>query len=235
MNIPAPLLRKLYTVGSLRNTESGAEFALKNRLSDAEVTALRRIAIDGGSVALDRVRLGLSDQRTLTPDQVDAAHPLPFPLRSTVTIQTNMPELQRGQHEIEILFEVRPFGSLHLKVEDAIADQTQKVMRIPRSETDDYDSEIILQRRAFIEKVTGTKLKHVLHYSFDPHLAKGNCENFVGVAQVPIGDHIRRGGQWAQRSVVAVGPHADDLVVGAMGLAAPDRYPPGKRGIQLGE
>lgn len=187
MNIPAPLLRKLYTVGSLRNTDSGAEFTLKNRLSDAEVTALRRIVIDGGSVALDRVRLGLADQRTLTPDQVDATHPLPFPLRSTVTIQTNMPELRDGQHAIEILFEARPFGSLHLKVEDAIADQTQKIMRIPRSEADDYDSEIILKRCAFIEEVTGAKLKHTLHYSFDPHLAKGNCENFVGVAQVPIG------------------------------------------------
>lgn len=187
MNIAAPILRRLYTVGSLRNTESGAEFALKNRLSDAEVIALRRIVIDGGPVALDRVRLGLPDQRVLTPDQVDAAHPLPFPLRSTVTIQTSLPELSGGQHEIEIHFEARPFGSLHLKVEDAIADQATDAVRIPRSEADDYNPEIILQRHALIEKVTGTKLKHVLHYSFDPHLAKGNCENFVGVAQVPIG------------------------------------------------
>jgi len=76
MNIPGPLLRTLYTVGSLRNTGTGAQFALKNRLSDAEVTALRGIAIDGGPVALDQVRLGLSDQRFLAPSQVDAAHRL---------------------------------------------------------------------------------------------------------------------------------------------------------------
>jgi len=28
---------------------------------------------------------------------------------------------------------------------------------------------------------------HLARYSFDPHTVKGNCENFVGVAQVPIG------------------------------------------------
>jgi len=187
IRIPGPLLRKLYTVGSLKNTHTGAQFVLKNRLTDAEVTALRAIAIDGGPVALDQVQLGLSDQRILTPSQVDASHPLPFPLRSTVTVQTTMPGLRDGRHKIEVVFEARPFGQLHLKVEDAIADQTTETTRLPRDEVDDYNSEIIRARRAFIERRTGVKLNHVLQHSFDPHLAKGNCEHFVGVAQVPIG------------------------------------------------
>lgn len=187
MNIPNSLIRRLYTTGSLRNTDTGAQFALKNRLSDAEVTALRGIAIDGGPVALDKVRLGLSDQRSLAPSEVDATHPLPFPLRSTVTFHTTMPELRNGRHEIQIEFEARPFGSLCLKVEDAIADRTGDGVCIPRDEADDYNSEVIQRRRALIERVSGAKLHHVLQHSFDPHCAKGNCENFVGVAQVPIG------------------------------------------------
>ena len=187
MNIPGLLLQKLYTTGSLRNTDTGAQFVLKNRLTDAEVIALRRIAIDGGVVSLDQVRLGLSDQSMLTPAQVDAAHPLPFPLRSTVTVHTVMPVLRNGKHEIEVVFEARPFGQLHLKVEDAIHDLAPKRARLPRDESDDYDAEIIQKRRTFIEQQSGVKLNHILHHSFDPHLAKGNCENFVGVAQVPIG------------------------------------------------
>jgi len=187
MNISGPLLRRLYTIGSLKNTDIGAQFALKNRLSDAEVTALRGIAIDGGTVELDQVRLGLSDQRILSPSQVDAAHPLPFPLRSTVTVQTRMPELRNGRHKIEVVFETRPFGNLHLKVEDAIAEQTGERARIPRDEADDYNPDVISRRRALIEQVSGVKLNHLTQYSFDPHPAKGNCENFVGVAQVPIG------------------------------------------------
>lgn len=174
-------------MGSLRNTNAGAQFALKNRLSDAEVTALRGIAIDGGPVALDQVRLDLSDRLTLTPSQVNAGHPLPFPLRSTVTVQTTVPGLRNGRHEIEISFEARPFGNLHLKVEDAITDQPLNGARIPRDEADDYNPEVISLRRALIERTSGVKLNHILHYSFDPHLAKGNCENFVGVAQVPVG------------------------------------------------
>jgi hydroxymethylglutaryl-CoA reductase (NADPH) len=187
MHIPGLLLQKLYTTGSLCNTDTGAQFALKNRLSDAEVIALRRIVIDGGVVALDQVRLGLSDQRVLTPAQVDAAHPLPFPLRSTMTVHTVMPGLRNGKHEIEIVFEARPFGQLHLKIEDAINDLATKRARLPRDDADDYNGEIIQKRRSFIEQQSGVKLNHILHHSFDPHLLKGNCENFVGVAQVPIG------------------------------------------------
>jgi len=187
MNIPPPMLQRLYTVGSLRNTDTGAEFALKNRLHDAEVTALRGITIDGGPVALDQVRLGLPDQRLLEPAQVDASHPLPFPLRSTVTVHTPLPNLRHGKHKIEVMFEVRPFGDLHLKVEDAIADKTREGVHIPRSEADDYSPDIIGERRTLIEQATGVQLNHILHHSFDPHITRGNCENFVGVAQVPIG------------------------------------------------
>jgi hydroxymethylglutaryl-CoA reductase (NADPH) len=42
-------------------------------------------------------------------------------------------------------------------------------------------------RRAFVEQVTGTALRHVGSYSLDPASLPGNVENFVGVAQVPIG------------------------------------------------
>jgi len=187
MIAPDFLLQKLYTIGSLRNTGTGAQFVLKNRLSDAEVISLRRIVIDGGTVSLDKVRLGLSDKRVLTPSQVDAIHPLPFPLRSTVTVHTLMPGLPHGRHEIEVVFETRPFGQLHLKVEDAITDVSTSHGRMPRDDSDDYSEEVIQKRRTYVEQQSGTKLNHILHYSFDPHLAKGNCESFVGVAQVPIG------------------------------------------------
>jgi len=187
MDIPNLLLQKLYTLGSLRNTEQGAQFALKNRLSDAELTALRGIRIDGHPVALDQVRMDVADQRLYTPAQLDAQHPLPFPLRSTVKIHAGLPKLGSGRHEIEITFDARPFGSLSLLVEDALAEETSQDVRMPRDEADDYNPAVILQRRKLIEQMSGVKLHHLLHYSFDPHLAKGNCENFVGVAQVPLG------------------------------------------------
>jgi hydroxymethylglutaryl-CoA reductase (NADPH) len=104
-----------------------------------------------------------------------------------VTIQTGATDLPNTRHEIEIAFEARPFGKLKLKVEDDVSEAATQTLRIPRDETDDYAPEIIRARRAFVEKTTGVKPHHIFQHSFDPHAVKGNCENFTGVAQVPIG------------------------------------------------
>src|SRR5215470_13454669 len=126
MMIPSLLLKKLYTLRSLKNTDEGAQFALKNRLSDAELVGVLRIAINGKPMSLDQVRLDLADGRVLKPAEVDPKHPIPFPLRSIVTIQTGAPELPTGKHEIEMAFDTRPFGKLQFKVEDAIAAEVEK-------------------------------------------------------------------------------------------------------------
>ncbi len=187
MIIPSMLLKKLYTLGSLKNAEAGVQFSIKNRLSDAELIGLRSIAINGTPVALDRVSLALSDGHTVSPYEVSASHPLAFPLRAIVTIQTPLSALPEGKHEIEIAFETRPFGKLQFKVEDGISAHEPEQLKIPRDHTDDYSDDIIHQRQALVEQVTGAKPNHLWKYSFDPHMAKGNCENFIGVAQVPIG------------------------------------------------
>jgi hydroxymethylglutaryl-CoA reductase (NADPH) len=187
MKIPTLLLKRLYTHSSLRNTGHGAQFGLKNRLSDAEVVSVHKIAIDGQLLELDHVRLEISDGRILNSSEVNAAHPMPFPLRSSVIVQTGNGELALGKHEIEIDFETRPFGQLHFTVEDAIAQALKPGLRIPREERDDYSPGIVHRRQALVEETTGVKLRHVSSYSFDPHLAKGNCENFTGVAQIPMG------------------------------------------------
>jgi len=61
-------------------------------------------------------------------------------------------------------------------------------MKIPRRPgTDDYARGAAGERRRFAEEQTGASLEHVSSYSFDPQMLPGNVENFVGVAQVPIG------------------------------------------------
>jgi len=185
--IPSFLLNRLYTIGSLKNCDGSPEFAIKNRLSDAELVGVRSISIDGCALALERVRLDLADGRAVAAGEVTAAHPLPFPLSSTVIIHTGAPELPRTKHEIEITFEARPFGKLRLKVEDAISEDGARDRQIPREAADDYGNEIIARRQRLVAEVTGAELRHIAGYSFDPHLARGNCENFLGVAQVPIG------------------------------------------------
>ncbi|MCZ6829358.1 MAG: hydroxymethylglutaryl-CoA reductase [Gammaproteobacteria bacterium] len=60
-------------------------------------------------------------------------------------------------------------------------------IRIPRDKENDYSNEWASIRREFIQEKTGAELNHVGQYSFDPGVLPGNIENFVGVAQLPIG------------------------------------------------
>lgn len=59
--------------------------------------------------------------------------------------------------------------------------------RIPRDKNNDYSSEMAQQRRDFVSEQTDARLDHVGHYSIDPADTAGNIENFMGVAQVPLG------------------------------------------------
>ena len=62
---------------------------------------------------------------------------------------------------------------------------------VPRQEVPrlacDYTTAAARRRMAFLREVTGVRPEHIGRYSFDPAVCAGNIENFVGVAQVPIG------------------------------------------------
>jgi hydroxymethylglutaryl-CoA reductase (NADPH) len=71
---------------------------------------------------------------------------------------------------------------------------------VPRDRDDDYTREAAEARRRFVEENTGAELKHVAGETFDPAAVSGNVEQFIGVAQVPIGlaGPLRVNGEHAQ-------------------------------------
>jgi hydroxymethylglutaryl-CoA reductase (NADPH) len=187
MFIPHTLLRQLYTVGSLKNTDSGVQFSVKNRLSDAQLTGLRCVKIDGQEIPLNRIRVQFNGSGALPVDGISEFSPLPFPLRQTLDVVATDEALPLGKHDIEIAFDSKPFGKLRLQVEDAVSTPSRQKPTLPRNPADDYCETIIRDRQRFVEAFAGVELEHVKRYSFDPHIAQGNCENFTGVAQVPLG------------------------------------------------
>jgi hydroxymethylglutaryl-CoA reductase (NADPH) len=58
---------------------------------------------------------------------------------------------------------------------------------VPRDRQNDYTREAQQARAEFVKEMTGVELEHVTSYSFDPGILSGNVEQFLGVAQVPIG------------------------------------------------
>jgi hydroxymethylglutaryl-CoA reductase (NADPH) len=72
--------------------------------------------------------------------------------------------------------------------------------RVPQASSNDYTREMAERRREFVRSQTGADLTHTAQHSFEPSLLAGNVENFVGVAQVPIGvaGPLRIDGEHAQ-------------------------------------
>ncbi|MHB1066326.1 MAG: hydroxymethylglutaryl-CoA reductase [Candidatus Nanopelagicales bacterium] len=71
---------------------------------------------------------------------------------------------------------------------------------VPREREGDYTEANAARRRDFAKQMAGACLAHVGSYSIDPGSLPGNIENFMGVAQVPIGlaGPLRINGQHAQ-------------------------------------
>ena len=57
---------------------------------------------------------------------------------------------------------------------------------IPR-QAEDYTAAAARRRLAFLTETTGVTPEHLGRYFFDPAMLDGNIENFIGVAQVPVG------------------------------------------------
>jgi len=59
--------------------------------------------------------------------------------------------------------------------------------KIPRNKENDHTLEAAESRRQFLKEQTNSDANHVGQFSFEPQVAQGNIENFIGVAQIPIG------------------------------------------------
>jgi len=72
MLIPSLVLKQLYTFGSLKNVEGGVKFSLKNRLSDATLTGVYKIKIDGSEAPKQALSFDLGNNQILALDQVSS-------------------------------------------------------------------------------------------------------------------------------------------------------------------
>ena len=186
MKVPSLILKQLYTYGSLENTAEGVSFGLKNRLSDATVTAIHRIAIEGRDIAPENLVFEMGGKK-FTPADVNRDNPVLFPLGKIMTVLAKGDALEVGKHTIDVSFQAVPFGKLSFSIKDAIRESKEERLRVPYDRENDYSEEIIKTRQEFARSMTEGSFEHVTRYSFDPSVTKGNIESFFGVAQVPIG------------------------------------------------
>lgn len=186
MKIPSLVLRQLYTNGSLKQSDNGVSFRLKNRLVDAKLTGLHGVTVNGTTVPSGQLTVTLDDGGALAGSDISTTNPIDFPLRGVVEITAPGIEVGEGVHKIAIDFEIEGMGKLGFKVKDSIVEDEPERVKVPRGD-DDYAEEAIKERQRFVEDYTGEKFEHIWQYSIDPQKLQGNVEAFAGVAQVPIG------------------------------------------------
>lgn len=187
IEFPDRILRRLYTYGSLENTEEGFRFEVKNRLRDAELTRVLSVEVDGTEYDNDGIVLSFGDDEVRADGLTDSER-IDFPVGRTVTVYIEGEELSYGDHDVRLNFETDPFGELDLRVTDTLSEEDDEFVGIPRREGDEnFSEEAIRERHEFIEETTDAELEHVSGYSIEPDETEGNIENFVGVAQVPVG------------------------------------------------
>ncbi|QOC22727.1 hydroxymethylglutaryl-CoA reductase [Wenzhouxiangella sp. AB-CW3] len=185
--VPKALLKRLYNRASLRNTESGVRFSIKNRLSPARLEQVERIRINGRDVSPDRARLSVDGHAEFSLTEVTPDRAIDFALGSLLVLDLAMDTLDEGEHQIELEFRAQPFGKLTLSVTDQLQTRRRAPETIPRDAEDDYSEAVIEERQRFVTERTGVELTHIPGYSFEPGLTRGNIEHFTGVAQVPLG------------------------------------------------
>lgn len=186
--IPNYLLRRLYQRDSLRNVHGGVSFCLKNRLSEATITTIDQVQINGQAVPLDRVSFFPADGGELIPaSSVAPEQGLHLPIGGTLQVRLEMEPLEDGEHHLELAFQCRPFGNLKVRIDAGLCQTDSEEPRIPRDPVDNYCEHAVADRRAFLKNHCSRSFEHVFKDSYDPHLTQGNVENFIGTAQIPIG------------------------------------------------
>jgi hydroxymethylglutaryl-CoA reductase (NADPH) len=117
--IPSMLLKKLYQKGSLKNTEGGFEFALKNTLAPGTIVGLRTLVVDGQKVDPAQIEVSFGG-KTWPAEQVSVQNPLDFAINLVVMVRVKGGQLAAGPHKIYILPNTKEVGELDIEIADTV-------------------------------------------------------------------------------------------------------------------
>ena len=121
ITVPSFILRRLYVKKSLRNTQSGFEFQLKNKLGSGYARKLLPLTLDGVELPLGQCRFTVNGQQVSFGD-VSVDNPFTLAMNKETLIEVNGVNLSRENHKIGMAFEVAGLGTLRFDFNDVPAD-----------------------------------------------------------------------------------------------------------------
>ena len=118
--MPAAVLKKLYVKGSLRVSEGGFAFDLKNLIAPATIIRIDGLEMDGERLDDSLAAVVSPSGASLPIDHVSPGRPVSFPVGTVVTIVVSHRTLEPGEHDLAVRVRVKELGSLEIPVSDTI-------------------------------------------------------------------------------------------------------------------
>ena len=117
---PASMLAQLYVKGSLKNTEDGFEFKLKNIIDSGTLVGLGPLGVDESSYAPDAMTIRVGE-RILSGDAISHTSPLPVRSYAEIFMKVAGAPLASGSHKLTIQIVTREVGRLQFSVNETLA------------------------------------------------------------------------------------------------------------------
>ena len=117
VSVPSFLLRKLYVKGSLKNTEKGFQFQLRNSLRSGYAHKMMALEVDDRILDITNCFFWQNEKRQCF-DQVSTSNTFTLAMNSDITIQVDNLELDSNPHKITMAFDVPGLGNLKFNFTD---------------------------------------------------------------------------------------------------------------------
>ena len=121
VTVPGFLLRRLYVKQSLRKTDSGFEFELRNQLGSGYAHGMEPLKVDGVEVPSERTRFVLEGSETPF-SEISKQATFALAMNRTIVVRADGFDLGPGTHKVEMGFDVPGLGTLRFDFTDVVED-----------------------------------------------------------------------------------------------------------------
>ncbi len=122
VSVPPFLLRRLYVSGSLRNTDDGFRFELRNTLAAGYAHKVHPITVDGAELPADSVTFEL-EGGTIALSDVSERRTLTLAVNRSVVVRARGARLAAGARTVGMAFDVPGLGTLRFDFTDSVGER----------------------------------------------------------------------------------------------------------------
>ncbi|MGK0371047.1 MAG: hydroxymethylglutaryl-CoA reductase (NADPH) [Glaciecola sp.] len=188
MFIPKSMLKQLYTLGSLRETNSGLSFSLKNRIKSAHFNQILYLSINNQQIDKHKIMITLNSEQAISLNTLEQKQGVEFPLGAILNVFVDGTFVSTSKTlNIDITISTKPFGEIELTLKDKVTLPDNSLDEIPRCTENDFHPDIVKTRQTYVSEITGVKPQKLFNLEVDLESFRGNVEHLCGVAQVPVG------------------------------------------------